>query len=114
MLGKSRSRLEGFLPICRETKNKRSKHVHAVPLEGSEAFGQSFSGTIEILEDRLQAFCCDCLDSDQCAFNMGLLHRVQEVRVLSGFHGDLRVEHHVGWKLGEAFHQLKTLGAKSL
>ena len=88
--------------------------MHAVTLEGSQALRQLFTETIKILINGLQAFRGNRFHPDQCSFDVRLLHGSKKLLVFRGFHGDLRVKDDIGGKLGQALHQIETLGASRL
>ncbi len=62
----------------------------------------------------MRPFGRDGFDADQCALDVGPLHRVEELRILGRLHRDLSEEHGVGGQLLEAGHQLEAFGACGL
>src|SRR5690606_21269000 len=103
-------RLERGRAIARESEDEGTKDVHAMLAERAQARDQRITHVVEALEDILQAFGCDSFHTHKRALDVGALHRIEERGVLRRLHGDLREEHHVGWQLRQAAHQLESLG----
>ena len=69
---------------------------------------------VEVLEHRLQTFRRHRLHADECTSDPRPPHGVEELRILGGLHGDLRVEDHVVGQLFEQRHQLEPFLADGL
>ena len=80
--------------------------------EGAEASHQRFAHVVEALVDVLEAFRRDSFDTDECPLDVGPPHRLQELNVFRGLHGDLCEEHHVRRQLRQPLHQLESLRAQ--
>ena len=102
---------EGVGTVGWETEDEGTQDVNAVFAEGLETAGQIVAGQVKIFEDGFQAFFGDGLHADKRPADSGTFHGVEEFDVFSGLHGDLREEHHVVRKGGEAFHEDKTFVA---
>ena len=82
--------------------------------ELAQTHDQLLADEIEALVDVLEPCRRHRLDADERALDTRLAHRLEERRVLGGFHRDLREEDHVVGQLRRALHELEPLGAKLL
>src|ERR1043166_8751959 len=63
--------------------------MHAMLLECPEPLSQIGAGRVETLKDGLEALFGDGFHSHQRALDAGPAHRVEKLRVFTGFHRDL-------------------------
>src|ERR1051325_2472183 len=85
--------------------------MHAMLLECPEPLSQIGAGRVETLKDGLEALFGDGFHSHQRALDAGPAHRVEKLRVFTGFHRDLCEKDHVVGKLGYLVHHLEPLRA---
>ena len=104
-----RRRIERVGPVSRQSEDKRPQDVYALLAKRAQPGDECLSRVVEVLVDRLQPFGCDRLDADQRAADPCPSHRREELRILGGFHRDLREEHHIVRQLLELGHQLESL-----
>ena len=109
--GDRQRRGERLGAIARQAEDERAEHVDAVRAELAQAGDQRVTSLVETLVDVLQAFRRDGFDTDERALDVRFPHRVEELGILGRFHGDLREEHGVAWKLRQRRHELEPFGA---